>query len=160
VLVTGSAGHLGEALVRTLRDSRHEVVGLDVLDSPYTTVVGSITDRPLVRRCMTGVRAVFHAATLHKPHVATHPRQAFVDVNVRGVKLAGKWHGFFVGKWRGARAYDRHRTHNPIRHNISAVIRRCSRNPTRVPGVPPSLASLCRLRQPDRPTQSPAKSLI
>ncbi len=84
VLVTGSAGHLGEALVRTLRDSRHEVVGLDVLDSPYTTDVGSITDRPLVRRCMAGVCAVFHPATLHKPHVATHSRQDFVDVNVTG----------------------------------------------------------------------------
>ena len=69
LLVTGSAGHLGEALVRTLRDSGHELVGLDVLDSPYTTEVGSITDRPLVRRCLAGVRAVFHAATLHKPHV-------------------------------------------------------------------------------------------
>src|SRR5262252_6675296 len=52
--------------------------------SPYTTDVGSITDRPLVRRCMAGVRAVFHAATLHKPHVATHSRQDFVDINVTG----------------------------------------------------------------------------
>ena len=84
VLVTGSAGHLGEALVRTLRDSRHEVIGVDVLDSPYTTRVGSITDRPLVRSSMAGVRAVFHAATLHKPHVATHSRQDFVDANVTG----------------------------------------------------------------------------
>ena len=29
VLVTGSSGHLGEALVRTLRDLQYEVVGLD-----------------------------------------------------------------------------------------------------------------------------------
>ncbi len=28
--------------------------------------------------------AVFHAATLHKPHVATHTRQDFVDTNVTG----------------------------------------------------------------------------
>jgi UDP-glucose 4-epimerase len=84
LLVTGSAGHVGEALVRTLRDSRHEVVGIDVLDSPHTTSVGSVTDRPFVRRCMAGVRAVFHAAALHKPHVATHSRQDFVDVNVTG----------------------------------------------------------------------------
>jgi nucleoside-diphosphate-sugar epimerase len=83
-LVTGSAGHLGEALVRTLRDAGHEAVGLDVLDSPFTTDVGSITDRRLVARCMAGVRAVFHAAALHKPHVATHSRQHFVDVNVTG----------------------------------------------------------------------------
>ena len=84
LLVTGSTGHLGEALVRTLRDSRHEVVGIDVVDSPYTNRVGSITDRPLVRRCMSGVRAVFHAATLHKPHVATRSRREFVDVNLTG----------------------------------------------------------------------------
>jgi nucleoside-diphosphate-sugar epimerase len=84
ILVTGSAGHLGEALARTLRDLRHEVVGLDVLDSPFTTEVGSITDRPLVRRSMAGVRAVFHMATLHKPHLATHSRQDFVDTNVTG----------------------------------------------------------------------------
>ncbi len=84
VLVTGSAGHLGEALVRRLRDLQLEVIGLDVVDSPFTTEVGSIADRRVVRRSMTGVRAVFHAATLHKPHVATHSRQGFVDVNVTG----------------------------------------------------------------------------
>ena len=33
---------------------------------------------------MTGVQAVFHAATLHKPHVATHSRQAFIDTNITG----------------------------------------------------------------------------
>jgi len=33
---------------------------------------------------MKGVRAVFHAATLHKPHVATHSRQDFVDTNISG----------------------------------------------------------------------------
>jgi UDP-glucose 4-epimerase len=84
VLVAGSAGHLGEALVHTLRCLRREVVGLDVLESPFTTHVGSITSRPFVRRCMDGVGTVFHPATLHKPHVATHGRQDFVDVNVTG----------------------------------------------------------------------------
>jgi UDP-glucose 4-epimerase len=33
---------------------------------------------------MDGVGTVFHPATLHKPHVATHGRQEFVDVNVTG----------------------------------------------------------------------------
>jgi nucleoside-diphosphate-sugar epimerase len=84
VLVTGSSGHLGEALVRTLRDREHEVEGLDIIESPFTTCVGSIGDRDCVRRSMTGVRAVFHGATLHKPHVATHTRQDFVDTNVAG----------------------------------------------------------------------------
>jgi UDP-glucose 4-epimerase len=84
ILVTGSAGHLGEALMRTLRDSVHDPIGLDVLDSPFTDVTGSIVDRETVRRCMRGVDAVLHAATLHKPHVATHPAREFVDVNVTG----------------------------------------------------------------------------
>ena len=84
VLVTGSAGHLGEALVRTLMERGDEVVGLDVLSSPFTTHVGSIVDRAFVRDCMSGVRTVLHAATLHKPHVGTHSRQDFVDTNVTG----------------------------------------------------------------------------
>ncbi|MBV9876377.1 MAG: NAD(P)-dependent oxidoreductase, partial [Verrucomicrobia bacterium] len=84
VLVTGSSGHLGEALVRSLQQSNHEVVGVDLAESPFTTCVGSITDRVLVRRCVQGVQAVFHTATLHKPHVATHGRQAFVDTNITG----------------------------------------------------------------------------
>ena len=33
---------------------------------------------------MRGVDAVMHAATLHKPHVATHARRHFVDTNVTG----------------------------------------------------------------------------
>jgi nucleoside-diphosphate-sugar epimerase len=84
VLVTGSAGHLGEALVRTLRDLGHEVVSLDIRESPFTTQVGSIAERRCVSRCMAGVEAVFHAATLHRPHVDIHSRQAFVDTNVTG----------------------------------------------------------------------------
>jgi nucleoside-diphosphate-sugar epimerase len=30
------------------------------------------------------VKAVFHAATLHRPHVDTHSRLAFVDTNIAG----------------------------------------------------------------------------
>jgi UDP-glucose 4-epimerase len=37
-----------------------------------------------VRRAMVGAQAVLHAATLHKPHVATHGRQDFVDTNITG----------------------------------------------------------------------------
>jgi nucleoside-diphosphate-sugar epimerase len=84
VLVTGSSGHLGEALVRTLQAQRREAVGIDVLPSGFTHQVGSITDRDFVRRCMKGITTVLHAATLHKPHVATHRRQDFIDVNISG----------------------------------------------------------------------------
>ncbi|MPZ86343.1 MAG: NAD-dependent epimerase/dehydratase family protein [Actinophytocola sp.] len=84
VLVTGSAGHLGEALVRVLRAQGRPVVGVDVLDSPFTTVVGSVADPDVVRACLSGVSAVLHPATLHKPHVGSHDRQAFVDTNITG----------------------------------------------------------------------------
>ncbi len=83
-LITGTAGHLGEALARTLIDRGHRVVGLDLLESPYTTRVGSVCDPDLVRACARDVDFVFHAATLHKPHLATHSRQAFVDTNISG----------------------------------------------------------------------------
>ena len=84
ILVTGSAGHLGEALMRRLRGTDHDVVGIDILPSPWTDEVGSIADRGFVHDCMRGVGAVLHAATLHKPHVATHTRQDFVDTNITG----------------------------------------------------------------------------
>lgn len=84
ILVTGSAGHLGEALMRTLRARQIDAIGMDVLASPFTDVVGSIAERATVAAAMRGVTAVLHAATLHKPHVTSHDRQSFVDVNVTG----------------------------------------------------------------------------
>jgi UDP-glucose 4-epimerase len=85
VLLTGSSGHLGEALMRVLRDEDDlDLVGLDIVPSPWTTVVASVVDRDVVRRCVEGVDAVIHAATLHKPHVASHGRRDFVDTNVTG----------------------------------------------------------------------------
>ena len=84
IVVTGSAGHLGEALVRVLRAEGHEVLGLDVLASPTTDVVGDVADRALARELLAGADAVLHAATLHKPHVGSHTRQDFVDTNVSG----------------------------------------------------------------------------
>lgn len=84
LLITGSSGHLGEALVRTLKAMNHKVVGIDIVPSDFTDRVGSITDRQFVRQCMKGVDAVLHTATLHKPHVITHSYQDFVDTNITG----------------------------------------------------------------------------
>ena len=84
ILVTGSAGHLGEALMRTLQRDGRDAIGVDIKSSPFTHVTGSIADRSFVKRCMEGVQAVLHTATLHKPHVGTHTRQDFVDTNITG----------------------------------------------------------------------------
>ncbi|WP_212004210.1 NAD(P)-dependent oxidoreductase [Chitinophaga sp. HK235] len=84
ILVTGSSGHLGEALVRSLTAMRYNVRGLDRIAGPFTTDVGCLTEPGFVQRCMKGVETVFHAATLHKPHVETHSIQQFIDTNVSG----------------------------------------------------------------------------
>ena len=84
ILVTGSSGHLGEALVRTLKQANHNVVSIDLLASPFTDKTGSIANREFVRQSVTGVEAILHTATLHKPHVATHSRQDFIDTNITG----------------------------------------------------------------------------
>ncbi|MGX5728930.1 NAD-dependent epimerase/dehydratase family protein [Pseudoxanthomonas beigongshangi] len=84
VLVTGSSGHLGEALVSALQAQGHEVVGVDLLPGAHTHRVGTIADRAFVREAMAGIDVVLHPATLHKPHVATHSRQAFIDTNLTG----------------------------------------------------------------------------
>ena len=40
ILVTGSSGHLGEALVRTLQGTAHALVTLDRTESPFTGNTG------------------------------------------------------------------------------------------------------------------------
>lgn len=62
VLVTGSTGHLGEALVRCLRTQQRAVRGGDIKASPYTDRVGSISDRDFV-------------ADVMKWHRSRHPRR-------------------------------------------------------------------------------------
>ncbi len=84
ILVTGSAGHLGEGLVRTLRQRGDDVVGVDIQPSAWTDVVGSVSDPAVVARCMDNVDTVYHTATLHKPHVVTHTQAQFVDTNISG----------------------------------------------------------------------------
>jgi len=70
--------------MRVLQEAGQAAVGLDITPSPFTVRVGSVMDPAFVRDAVRGASAVIHAATLHKPHVATHSRQDFVDVNVTG----------------------------------------------------------------------------
>ncbi|TCN36160.1 NAD-dependent epimerase/dehydratase family protein [Sinorhizobium americanum] len=84
ILVTGSAGHLGEALMRVLRQAGRPVRGIDIKASEFTDHVGSVADPGFVRHAVKGMRAVVHSATLHKPHVATHGYSDFVETNITG----------------------------------------------------------------------------
>jgi len=86
ILVTGSSGWLGRCLVPRLQRDGHQVIGLDPVPGATTHVVGSVEDRALIRATLrdNGIDAVVHAGALHKPHVETHGRAAFLAVNVEG----------------------------------------------------------------------------
>ncbi|KAK6845863.1 hypothetical protein PG990_007682 [Apiospora arundinis] len=87
VLVTGSAGHLGCALMLLLPSLGYTPIGIDILDSKTTTLKGSIVDREFVASLFgryPSIRHVLHVATLHKPHVDSHSKADFVDVNITG----------------------------------------------------------------------------
>ena len=84
ILITGSSGHLGQALISELQRTNHECIGIDINPSKFTSIVGSITDPQFVRKVIRGVDVVVHTATLHKPHVATHSIKDFIDTNLNG----------------------------------------------------------------------------
>ncbi|KAH0496104.1 hypothetical protein TgHK011_003485 [Trichoderma gracile] len=86
VLVTGSSGHLGHALMISLPALGFHPLGIDIISSLTTTCVGSITDQPLIASILQQypIKHILHAATLHKPHVTSHPKEAFVQTNIAG----------------------------------------------------------------------------
>ena len=84
IVVTGSSGHLGEAIIRELKSRNVDCAGVDINPSEFTAHVGSITDKELVSQLMKDTDFIIHSATLHKPHVATHTHQDFVDINITG----------------------------------------------------------------------------
>ncbi|KAK0755774.1 hypothetical protein N5P37_011648 [Trichoderma harzianum] len=89
VLVTGSSGHLGHALMIALPSLGFKPIGIDILASPTTTCVGSITDEPLIAGIFQKypIKHVLHTATLHKPHVGSHTKNDFVQTNIAGTLL-------------------------------------------------------------------------
>jgi nucleoside-diphosphate-sugar epimerase len=83
VLVTGSSGRIGKAIVACL-SREHDVVGLDRVPSPATDVIADLTDDAALCRAIEGARAVVHAAALHAPHVGHAPDDDFERINVAG----------------------------------------------------------------------------
>ena len=86
ILLTGSSGWLGRFLAPRLRANGHIVVGLDVAPGADTDIIGSVADKSVVQHAFSdhGIEAVIHSGALHKPDIARHPSQDFVDVNVTG----------------------------------------------------------------------------
>lgn len=90
VLVTGSSGHLGYALMCCLASYGFTPLGVDILPAgkeEHETLVGTIADPQFVAdifRKYPTLRYVLHTATLHKPHVGSHTKTDFIDTNIRG----------------------------------------------------------------------------
>lgn len=86
VLVTGSSGHLGTALMLSLPGLGYRPLGIDILPSENTHHTGSIADVDFVASVFDNnpIRHVVHAATLHKPHVCSNTKQDFVHTNITG----------------------------------------------------------------------------
>ena len=87
--------------MRTQRKLGNTTVGVDLKASPFTDVVASIAAPGVAEQLMDGVEGVYHTATLHKPHVATHSKAAFVETNISGTlalleAAAQQQVGFFV----------------------------------------------------------------
>jgi nucleoside-diphosphate-sugar epimerase len=89
VLVTGSSGHLGAALMLSLPSLGFNPLGIDILPSATTSQVGSISDRAFVHSILHGshIKHILHAATLHKPHVESHTKEQFIETNITGTLI-------------------------------------------------------------------------
>jgi nucleoside-diphosphate-sugar epimerase len=81
ILVTGSAGRIGQAAVRGLAAAGLPVVGFDLRPTPGLppdrSVVGTLTDGELIRKAAAGARCVIHLAAT--PDDARFPRGAPPD---------------------------------------------------------------------------------
>lgn len=87
VLITGSSGHLGTALMLKMPTFGFNPLGIDILASPTTHHTGSISDASFVSSIIAAnpdIQHIIHAATLHKPHVGSHSQQDFIDTNIAG----------------------------------------------------------------------------
>lgn len=93
ILVTGGTGFTGKALVRRLLDEGHQVVALDYQEGLKTeelrqwgaeVVIGTVTDKDVVQRCMEGVDIVQHLAAAFRE--LDVPHSFYDEVNIEGTR--------------------------------------------------------------------------
>lgn len=93
MLVTGGTGFTGSHLTRRLLQKGHRVVVLDTQQGLFSDelqgmgaeiIIGSVTDRRLVKSVTKGAEVVFHlAAAFRKINL---PKKMYWDVNVEGTR--------------------------------------------------------------------------
>lgn len=94
VLVTGGTGFTGKALVKRLLDEGHTVVAMDYKEGLKTqelrdwgaeVVIGTVTDRDIVKQVMQDIEFVYHIAAAFREMDV--PNSYYHDVNVGGTKI-------------------------------------------------------------------------
>ncbi|MBB2148265.1 NAD-dependent epimerase/dehydratase family protein [Pedobacter gandavensis] len=85
VLVTGSSGRLGSVTVEHLKNSGHQVIGIDLIKHPSTDHLIDIQNKEDVGNILQGVDFIVHTAALHGKHYdLNYSREALIEVNIKG----------------------------------------------------------------------------
>lgn len=85
VLVTGSSGRLGRAVIELLRFKKIDCVGLDLVSAKTTDLVADIRNRKEIFRIVKNASHIVHTAAIHGRHMDMNvPRIDFVETNVLG----------------------------------------------------------------------------
>jgi UDP-glucose 4-epimerase len=86
ILVTGSSGNIGSKIAEIV--SLHdECLGVDLVPGKYTSCLGDITDKPFMKRIISGVDAIIHSAAYLTPHIGKMSDIDFNHVNVHGTEV-------------------------------------------------------------------------
>ena len=93
ILVTGGTGFTGKALVKRLLDDGHQVIALDYKEGLKTqelknwgaeVLIGSVTDKSIVKKCIQGVDIVHHLAAAFRE--LDVPNSYYDEVNISGTR--------------------------------------------------------------------------
>ena len=85
VLVTGSSGQLGSAIVKHLKAFGHHVTGIDLIPSATTDNIIDIKNKSETESLCRGFDAIIHTAAVHGKHYElNYPREAFIQTNIIG----------------------------------------------------------------------------
>ena len=89
VVVTGSSGRIGSAIVSALPLS-FDVIGVDRIVGSSTNHIADISDASTMQRLCQGAIAVIHSAALHAPHVGAFSEDEFHRINVESTVALAK----------------------------------------------------------------------
>jgi len=85
ILVTGSSGKLGKAIVQLLHASDYDVLGIDLVSGDTTNELIDIRDENAVLEVTNKIDVIIHTAALHGKHTdLNYSRKSLIDTNIIG----------------------------------------------------------------------------